>query len=376
MAYSPSLIESVNALFDEFMLTTKQRQAGARFIILSFCKLDTAAQLKRKLLRPLFTTKADDVTLSLLYGWQRKQQSSIEYSMMLWRGLFCYVHTDSCEHAANISGFSQSDIRYAIGCLSQEDIRRIRKNKELNWQRAPISESAKQKVIEAVMPHINRCSYKLDYQTERRNTGDLSVSRIDIVQHLIVHALTVIAHYECTRRGEHLIRTVATSITNSQRDLCDTFGAAKRCASPSRLEVVDSKTGKKEWLSTVLVEPITLKQDDGSDMENPALAKRAIDISESIEVRDIIELVRAHNPKVGRYLDLAVADKRSKKFHKWLRLRKRKITTTDLLESQARRFCGVSCSDMADVRLLVAREYGIENFAELLAETGNTPDCC
>lgn len=365
MSNSPNLIEVMSSLLDELMLTPKQRRASARFIIYSFCKIQTAAKLKATLLKPVFPSRSDNAALSLLYGWQRNQQSSAAFSMMLWRGVFCFIDTDSCEHAAAVSGFSQSDIRYAISCLAPDDIRKIKRNRELDWSKAPISENAKQKIIASVMPHIKGCARRLDYQTERRPTGDSSVSREDIIQQLVVDALTTIAHYECTRRGEHLMKTVITSISNSHRDMCDEFKAVKRCITPSRLEVVDSKTGKKEWLSTSLIEPVTLKQQDNSEFENPALAKRAVRIDETIEVRDIIELVRSHNPKAGRYLDLAVADKRSKKFNRWLRLRARKITTPELLESSARRFCGITTEDMAHVRTLVAREYGIENLEGL-----------
>lgn len=348
------MIESLNALFDELMLSPKQRRAGARFVIRSFCKIQTAAALKSLLLKPVFPSRTDKETMSLLYGWQKKQQSSIDYNVMLWRGIFCFVDTGSCERASAVSGFSNTDIRYAVGCMEPSDIREIRKCDKLNWRRAPISMKARTKVLEAAMPAIRRNARKLKF------TEDAATTPHDIEQQLVIEALAVIAHYECTRRGDHLLATVVQSLNNAQRDLCDAFTAQKRCAKPSRLEVLDSKTGAKEWKHEHLMEPLMLTAEDSSESENPALLSRCVTIDSDIEVKNIVEVVRKHVPRYGRYLGITVlTDRRNKKFHRWLKRNQKRITTDALLDVCARTFCRVTAADIDAGRKLVAEALGV-----------------
>jgi hypothetical protein len=348
------LIESINALFDELMLSPKQRRASARFVIRSFCKIQTAAALKSLLLRSVFPSRTDKETMSLLYAWQKRQQASIEYSVMLWRGIFCFVDTGSCERASAVSGFSSTDIRYAVGCLEVSDVREIKKCDKLNWRRAPISMRARTKILAGAMPAIRRNARKLKF------TEDAATTPHDIEQQLVIEALAVIAHYECTRRGDHLLATVVQSLNNAQRDLCDSFTAQKRCAKPSRLELLDAKTGAKEWKHEHLMEPIMLVADDSSESENPALLSRCVTIDSEIEVRNIVDVVRKQVPRYGRYLGITVLpDRRNKKFHRWLRKHQKRITTDALLDSCARTFCRVTDEDINAGRKIVAEAFGV-----------------
>lgn len=356
------LINSLNALFSELMLTPKQRRASARFVIRSFCKIHTPAKLKAQVLKPVFgNSKAQQALLAQVYDYQRSRQPMREYGMMFWRGIFCYVKTDSCERASHVSGFSQADIRYAIGCLDASDVREIKNNDTLNWRLAPISDKATMKIIGDVMHVIKHCAQKLSYTTEE-HAGDRSVSLADVIAELRSDVLADITYYECSRRGKYLRNTAITCLRNSYRDRCDTYAAAKRCNTPSRLELVDSKTNKHEWRHENLQEPIMVVGEDKSESENPALLQRSVKIESEIEIRDVVSYIHASIPRYGKYLNLTVfADStRDVKFHKWLRRHKKKITTDALLHSNARRYCGVTQEDIERGQQLALHALGID----------------
>ena len=363
------LITSLNTLFSELMLTPKQRRASARFVIRSFCKIQTPAKLKSQVLKPVFgASKAQQALLSQVYDFQKSRQPLREYGMMLWRGLFCYIKTESCERASQISGFSQADIRYAIGCLDPADIREIKTNDTLNWKQAPISEKQTMKILAGVSSVLRHCAQKLSYTTED-HSGDRSMSLEDVMAELRADVLADITYYECTRRGKYLRNTAITCLRNSYRDRCDTYAAAKRCNTPSRLELVDAKTNKHEWRHENIQEPIMVVGEDHSESENPALLSRSVRIDSEIEVRDIVSFVNASVPRYGKYLNLTVFDStRDVKFHKWLRRHKKKITTDALLRSNARRYCGVTEEDIERGQQLVVQALGIDMDAVALVD--------
>lgn len=349
------LIETVNSLLDELLLNPKQRRACARFMIWSFCKVHTAADVKKTVLRPVFPTRDDSESLAIVYNWYKRQQLSIPLNVMLWRGIFCYVETESCERASNISGFSKADILYAVGCLEARDIHEVKRCSELDWRKAPISSKARARIIQYVQPVIRRNAQKLLFTT----FGDPATTPSDLEAQLVVEALSVIAHYECSRRGKHLVNTVIASLANAQRDMCDSYTAKKRCTTPSELRVVDSITNRSEWTCEYLREPLMIAHDDSSESENPALLSRSTTIDEEIEVRDLVEHVSSKVPRYGRYLRIAVlTDKHNKKFVRWLRKHNKKITTDKLLYSCARAFCKVTPEDIERGRALVAEALG------------------
>ena len=344
------LIETVNSLLDELLLSPKQRRACARFLIWSFCKLHTAADVKKTVLRPVFPTRDDSESISIIYNWHKKQQLSIPLNVMLWRGIFCHVETGSCELASNISGFSKADILYAVGCLDSRDLFEIRHCDRLDWRKAPISSKARARIIEKVRGPIKRNVQKLLFTT----FGDPATTPRDLESQLVMEALSVIAHYECSRRGKHLVNTVIASLANAQRDMCDSYTAKKRCATPSELRVVDERTNRSEWTSEYLREPLMIEHEDSSESENPALLSRCTTIDEEIEIRDLVEHVSSKVPRYGKYLRLAVlTDRHNKKFIRWLRKHNKKITTDKLLCSCAKAFCGLTDEDIERGRAVV-----------------------
>lgn len=350
------LIETVNSVLNELLLNSKQRRACARFMIWSFCKVHTAADVKRTVLRPVFPAREDSESLSIVYNWHKKQQLSIPLNVMLWRGIFCYVETGSCERASNISGFSKADILYAFGCLEPRDVHEIQQCDQLNWRKSPISSKARARIIEKIRPVIRRYAQKLLFTT----FGDPATTPSDLEAQLVVEALSIIAHYECSRRGKHLVNTVITSLANAQRDMCDSYTAKKRCTTPSELRIVDTRTNRSEWSCEYLREPLMVTHEDSSESENPSLLSRCTTIDEEIEVRDIVEHVRSRVPRYGRYLKITVlTDKHDKKFVRWLRKHNKKITTDKLLYSCAKTFCGVTQDDIDRGRKVVAEALGV-----------------
>lgn len=349
------LIEVFSSLFDDIGLEARQRRNAARALVRTLCRITTyRTEVDTYLGGIIGTDRESKKKERKVFKWWQSNRCNRDLVMMFWRGMHCFVHTENAEYAESLSGIHQRDLRYALSCLNTKDIAEIKKSK-LSWRRKPITQKSIKSVLDSCQGTIRHYAYKLKFVTMCEG----SLLHEDIVSMLELEALALIIRYECERDRVYLRNTVIRGLKSAWSELSSYYKCEKRDALPSY--VVEDDNGKHFEFESIR-QGLTVKSNSesgDSEIENPALLSRCVNIDTDIEVRSIVDMVRRKLPRYGRYLGLCVLDDKDRKFHKWLNENNKTTKTAKSYRLHARRYCGVTAHDEQLGKRMVAKELGL-----------------